>query len=209
MRHIYILIVLSLISSFSLPAQSVKDRVLENSFQDYYSGKTSVKANKITYRITHISNRMVVLTNTGNHIYNELPINRLTGEKIGRDRMPPIRFNDSNVCRIFAEELESISFGSYVFNEGKLRVLVCFDTDSGRVNEMEFTLYPKGEDKVLFSIPPTVFERIEQRLKEELVYSVEERFSYPSYYTDAFLVKISKDKSITIRQSSTPGNPPD
>ena len=110
------------------------------------------------------------------------------------------RFNDSNVCRVFTEELGSVSFGSYVFNEGKLRIFVCLDTDSGRVNEVEFTLYPKGEDKVLFSIPPTVFERIEQRLKEELVYSVEERFSYPSYYTDAFFVKISKDKTITIVQ---------
>lgn len=199
MRHIYILIVLSLISSFSLPAQSVKGKVLENSFQDYYSGKTSVKATSMAFNIVQISNRKVVLVNE-NHVDRERPINRTTGEKIGMDEMPPIRFNDTNIYKIFIEELGSISFSSYVFNEGKLRVFVWFDTDTGRVNEVEFTLYPKGEDKVLFSIPPTVFERIEQRLKEELVYSVEERFSYPSYYTDAFLVKISKDKSITIVQ---------
>lgn len=206
MRQLFLFFVLILTSATSMQAQSSKGKSLNDVTQDYYSGKTIAKGNSIEYRIVshsfdfnHFFDRLG-MANINNHLYRTPPFNRSTGEKIGRDQIPPVKCNETAVIKIFSEELKDVSFGSLLFQEGKLRVFTCFDTDSGVVNEIEFTLYPDGENKVLYCIPPTVFERIEMRLKRELKYTVEERFRYPSYYTDAFFVMVSNDKIIRVVQ---------
>ena len=140
---------------------------------DYYSKCDTIKGEEIEYNVTHERN-WIFIENVNNQLSSEPIIWTDTGQFAMGETRPGAGRDEKKIRSIVRRVFTRKEIRKYTKSKTAVEIGVAIDSKTGKSLEVGFTIenFESFNDPILLSIPISKFEKLEQLIKEELLWKV-------------------------------------
>ena len=150
--------------------------------QNQYAGLFEIAGASNEYSVRHNTN-YVRLENVCNAYLKEEPYDTVTGETytIANHPQPSVRVKQADLDAIVSQVFSEDEINTYTNKINPINMTYAVDSHTGKVLEVKFYLYHRNNDNRLLSIPIEQLEKLEEKIKEQLVLTIPENGKNASY----------------------------